>query len=246
MAALALGGSNGSGGGGPGGRRRKSPVTFGRVAVVVGVGLLAAVVYNMMSWQSVSDRPNEMKTTQVILPPPPPPPPPPPEVKPEEKPPEPVDAPPIDSPVDTPPPPDQAPSDATPSSDPAPGDNALTAREGAGPSNYGLAVGDGGGTRIGGRPGGGGGGDAHRAYANVALGCIRSAAQRDRDLSRGRYDAVLSVTMTPAGRIANARVAGVDDRRAAQIRNLLTGLQCQAPPAGLPVMRIELNARSGR
>ncbi|MCP5996071.1 hypothetical protein NL385_28435, partial [Klebsiella pneumoniae] len=62
--------------GGNGPRRRKSPITFGRVIAVVGIGLVVAIAYNMLSWQSVTDRPNEMKTTQVILPPPPPPPPP--------------------------------------------------------------------------------------------------------------------------------------------------------------------------
>lgn len=217
-------------------RRKQSPVTFGRVLAVVGVGLVLAIGYSMLSWQTVSDRPNEMKTTQVILPPPPPPPPPPePEVV--EQPPEPTVAPPIEQPQDTPPPPDQS------NSDPTPGDSALTAREGAGPSNYGLAAGDGSGTRIGGRPGGGG--DAFRAYASVAQSCIQRAAQADRDLSRGRYRAQIAVTMTPDGRIANARVSGVDDRRAARIREVLNGVQCQGPPAGLPLMRLELSTRSG-
>lgn len=219
-------------------RRRKSPVTFGRVLTVVGIGLVIAVVYNMLNWQSVSDRPNEMKTTQVILPPPPPPPPPPPKEQ-VEQPPEPTIAPPLEQPLDTPPPPDQA------NSDPAPGDSALTAREGAGPSNYGLGRGDGSGTRIGGRPGGGTG-DAFRAYAATAQACIQRVAQADRELSRGNYRAQLSVTMGSDGRIASARVTGgVDDRRAARIQTVLSGTQCQAPPAGLPVMRLELSTRSG-
>lgn len=222
--------------GGPKGTRRKgSPITFGRVLTVVGVGLAIAVVYNMLSWESVTDRPNEMKTTQVVLPPPPPPPPPPePEVV--EQPPEPAVAPPLEQPQDTPPPPDQ-------SSDPTPGDNALTAREGVGPSNYGLARGDGSGTRIGGRPGGGG--DAFRAYALVAQACIRQATQGDRELSHGRYRAEVAVSMAADGRIASTRVSGVDDRRASRIRELLSGVQCQAPPAGLPLMRLELSTRSG-
>jgi type IV secretory pathway VirB10-like protein len=219
--------------GGP--RRRKSPITFGRVAVVVGVALAIAVAWNMLTWQSVSDRPNEMKTTAVILPPPPPPPPPP-EPIPQEKPPEPVEAPPIEEPVDTPPPPDQS------NSEPTPGDSALTAREGAGPAYSGLRVGDGSGTRIGGRPGGG---DAFRAYASSAQACIQRAAQSDRELAKGRYNAALTVTMAGDGRFANARVSGVDERRAAQIRELLSGLKCPAPPAGLPVMRLTLSTRSG-
>lgn len=216
--------------------RRKSPVTFGRLLAVIGVGLVVAIAWNMLSWELVRDRPNEMKTTAVILPPPPPPPPP--ETRPVKQPPEPKIAPPVEQPVDTPPPPDQA------NSDPAPGDNALTAREGAGPSNYGLARGDGSGTRIGGRPGGGAG-DGFRAYAGVAQACIQRAAQADRELTRGRYNAALTVTMASDGRIADARVSGVDDRRAAQIRGLLAGVQCQSPPAGLPAMRLQLSARAG-
>lgn len=221
--------------GGPGGprRRKRSPITFGRILVVLGVAMAIALVWMLAGQQTVSDRPNEMKTTRVILPPPPPPPPP--EPKPVEQPPEPTIAPPLEQPMDTPPPPDQ-------SSDPTPGDNALTAREGAGPSNYGLARGDGSGARIGGRPGGG---DAFAAYANVALAGIRQAAQGDRELSRGRYSVQLAVTVGPDGRITNVRViGGGDDRRNARLRDVLTGLQLsQRPPAGLPVMRIELNAR---
>jgi protein TonB len=222
-------------GGGPR-RRKRSPVTFGRVLVGIGALLALALVYMFAGQITVSDRPNEMKTTQVILPPPPPPPPPP-EVKPVEQPPEPKPMP-LEQPMDTSPPP-------TPQSNPAPGDSALSAREGAGPSNYGLAVGDGGGTRIGGRPGGSG--DGFAAYANVALAGIRQAAQGDRDLSRGRFTVQLAVTVGADGRIATVRVlSGGDDKRNARLRDLLTGLQlAQRPPAGLPVMRIELNARSG-
>jgi periplasmic protein TonB len=237
MAAAALSGPAMMGDPGSPRRRKRSPVTFGRVLVVIGVSLAIALAYMMAGRVTVSDRPNEMKTTTVILPPPPPPPPPP-ETKPVEKPPEPTIAPPIEQPVDTPPPPEAI-------NDPVQGDSALTAREGAGPSNYGLAVGNGGGTRIGGRPGGGGGGDAHRAYAGVAQACIQRAAQGDRELTRGRYNAALTVTMAGDGRIADARVSGVDDRRAAQIRGLLAGIQCQTPPAGLPTMRLQLSARAG-
>ncbi len=224
--------------GGPGPRRRKrSPVTFGRVLMVIGVSLAVALVYMMAGRVTVSDRPNEMKTTTVILPPPPPPPPP--EVKPQETPPEPKPMP-LEQPVtDTPPPP-------TPDAQPTVGDSALTAREGAGPSNYGLAAGDGGGTRIGGRPGGSG--DGFAAYANVALAGIRQAAQGDRELSRGRFMARLAVSVSPEGRITNVRILeGTGDaRRDARLIQTVTGVQLsQRPPAGLPVMRIELNARSG-
>ncbi|MGI9375632.1 MAG: TonB-dependent receptor [Tsuneonella suprasediminis] len=235
MAAMALPGASEWGATPP--RAARSSTRFGQALAVIGVGLILVLGYMFWGGETVSERPNEVKTTRVILPPPPPPPP---ETQPQEKPPEPVDAPPIEEPVDTPPPPDQAQS-----SDPAPGDNALTAREGAGPSNYGLAGGDGTGTRIGGRPGGSGNGFA--AYANVALAGIRAAAQRDDELSRGRYSVQLAVTVNAAGKITNVRVlSGGSDRRNARIREVLTGLQLsQRPPDGLPVMRIELNARSG-
>lgn len=234
MAALALAGGPGS----PGPRRSKPRITMGQAAAAGGLILAVIVVWNLTSAELVSKRPQDMKTTQVVLPPPPPPPPPPP--KPMEKPPEPtpMDAP--ADPVDTPPPPDQAQS-----SEPTTGDNALTAREGAGPSNYGLAGGDGSGGRIGGRPGGSGNGFA--AYASVALSGIRQAAQSDRDLSRGRYTVQLAVTVDAEGRITDVRVlGGGDEKRNARLRQVLAGLRLsQRPPAGMPVMRIELNARSG-
>lgn len=213
--------------------RRSSAWLYGGAAV--GLGLIALFLWPS---QQISQRPHDMKTTAVILPPPPPPPPPPPKEQ-VEQPPEPTIAPPLEQPQDTPPPPDQA-------NDPAPSDSGLTAREGAGPSNYGLGRGDGsGGNRIG-RPAGGGAGDAFRAYAATAQACIQRAAQADRDLTRGNYRAQLSVTMGADGRIASARVTGgVDDRRAARIQSVLAGTQCQAPPAGLPVMRLELSTRSG-
>lgn len=226
--------------GDPGGprRRKRSPVTFGRVLVVLGVGLAIALAYMMAGRVTVSDRPNEMKTTTVILPPPPPPPPPP-ETQPIEKPPEPTIAPPIEQPVDTPPPPEA-------NTDPVQGDSALTAREGAGPSNYGLARGDGGGTRIGGRPGGGG--DGFAAYAGIARNEIQRALQADREMTRSGFSARVSIQVGPDGRITAVSIQnGGDERRNARLRQLLTGLQfSQRPPAGLPAMRMEVStSRSG-
>lgn len=205
------------------------------VGAIVIVGVILAVMF--LRGQTITERLGEEKTVRVVLPPPPPPPPPP-EVKPDETPPEPKPQP-IEQAPDTPPPP-------TPQAEPAPGDSALTAREGAGPSNYGLAVGDGGGTRIGGRPGGGGNGFA--AYANVAVTDIRRAAQSDATLSRGRYTVRLLVAVNAEGRITSVRLinSSGDARRDAAIERRLTGLQLsQRPPQGLPAMRIELNTRSG-
>ncbi len=234
MAAAALthtGGLGGFGGGPEGPRRRSSPVTFGRVMIVLGVGLAVALVWMMATRITVTDRPSSLRTTRVILPPPPPPPPPEPVV--QERPPEPVPTPvPMEQPTEAPPP--EAPAE------PTSGDNALTAREGAGPSNYGLARGDGSGTRIGGKAGGG---DALAAYAGIAVADIRRAAQDDPVLARGRYRASFLVTVDPAGRITSLRLleSTGDARRDAAIERRLTGLLLsQRPPAGLPAMRIEL------
>ncbi|MET4896576.1 cell envelope integrity protein TolA [Sphingomonadaceae bacterium jetA1] len=239
MAALALNG-------GPDGPRRRSlPIarhlTWGRATLVGGIALVAFMIWTFMTAQIVSKRPSEMKTTQVILPPPPTPPPPP-EVKPQEKPPEPKEAPPIEQPQDNPPPPDQAKP-----SEPTQGDSALTAREGAGPSNYGLAVGNGSGTRIGGRPGGSGN-DGFAAYAGVVRSAIQLATQSDRELARGRYTVRLMVRVDEAGRVTDVRVidSSGDSRRDARLRSVLVGLQIsRTPPPGLPPMRLELATRSG-
>nr|WP_314430985.1 TonB C-terminal domain-containing protein [uncultured Brevundimonas sp.] len=213
-------------------RRRINWPVVGAVAV-----LAAVLAATFLRPASVSERQREDKTVRVVLPPPPPPPPPP-EVA-QEKPPEPMPTP-MDQPVeDTPPPPD-APSE------PTVGDSALTAREGAGPSNYGLARGDGSGTRIGGRPGGGDGGFG--AYGELTRREVTQAVQGERDLSRGRYSAQLAVTVDTEGRITSVRLLrGTGDaRRDAALQRALTGLRLsRRPPDGLPVMRIELNARSG-
>ena len=76
------------------GASRRKPALFstGRMATVAGIGLALILGYLLLTRETVRERPNEMKTTKVVLPPPPPPPPPP-EPKPEEKPPEPTPAP---------------------------------------------------------------------------------------------------------------------------------------------------------
>lgn len=231
-------GGGGLGGSGLAGLSRRS-ARPGRqkllIALGIGCGGFALLVaLGFFSDPTTRLRPNDTKTVQVVLPPPPAPPPP--EPKPVEQPPEPTPTP-MDQPQDTPPPPEPQQQQ---SSEPTVGDNALTAREGAGPSNYGLAAGNGSGGRIGGRPGGSG--DAFAAYAQVAQQCIRHAAQGDKELARGRYAVRLAVSIDGEGRIAAVRIADTADaRRSARIQQVLTGLQCaQRPPAGMPVTRVEL------
>jgi len=222
-------------GGTPPPRRRGGRINWPIVAAILVLAGIAAAV--MLRPSTVSERQRDDKTVRVVLPPPPPPPPP--EVQPVEQPPEPTPTP-MDQPVDEAPPPPDAPAQ------PTLGDSALTAREGAGPSNYGLQGGDGSGTRIGGRPGGGDGGFG--AYGELTRREVTQAVQGERDLSRGRYSAQLAVTVDAEGRIISVRLlrGTGDTRRDAALQRALTGLRLsRRPPAGLPVMRIELNARSG-
>jgi periplasmic protein TonB len=216
-------------------RRRSSPVR-GRVLAAGGVVLVLAAMWMLTTRVTVTDRPNKVRTTQVIIPPPPPPPPPEPVV--QEKPPEPVPTPvPMEQPQDTPPPPEAK------SSEPTVGDNALTAREGAGPSNYGLARGDGSGGRIGGKPGGG---ISFAAYGAATSNCLVRRTQADRELTRGRFVAQLKVAMAPDGKVSSVQVLeSTDPKRNARLEQVLTGHACTPPPAGLPVMLIEISGRSG-
>ncbi|CAH0348270.1 MAG: TonB-dependent receptor [Sphingobium sp.] len=235
MAALTIGGDD------PLRSRKRPVVTPGRLAAAGGIAVALWLVWTLINAQIVTERPNEMKTTQVVLPPPPVPPKPP-EAKPQDKPIEPKEAPPLDQPQDTPPPPNQAPSQA----DASAGDSALTAREGAGPSNYGLAAGNGSGTRIGTRAGNGDNG--YGFYAGLATSAIRLATQSDRGLARGRYSVRLLVTVDAQGRITDVRIldGSGDSRRDDRLRQVLGGLQLsRRPPDGLPAMRIELNSRPG-
>jgi outer membrane biosynthesis protein TonB len=226
------------------GRRRRA-VTLGGLslgAVLLlagGLVLVALIIWALWNAQWVTERPNEMKTTAVILPPPPPPPPP--EVEPEEQPPEPSEMP-MEEPVDTPPPPDQP---QQPSSEPTVGDSALTAREGAGPSNYGLAKGDGSGRTIGGRPGGSGNGFG--AYAERVRSEIYNATRANPAL-QGRFSIPeFQVWVDTEGRISRARVTNGsgDRRRDAALEQALVGIRLsQRPPAGLPSIRLAYS-RSG-
>jgi protein TonB len=217
-------------------RRKRQPAWLTWTILGVVVVLVASVVW--LRGPTISDHDRARKIINVVLPPPPPPPPPP-EVQPDETPPEPKPAP-IEQPQDvTPPPP--TPQDAAPTQ----GTDALTAREGAGPSNYGLQRGDGGGTRIGGTPGGAGNGFA--AYAERARSEIYRATTSNPAL-QGRFRIPeVRVWVDADGQITRAEVAtgSGDRRRDTALERALVGLRLsQRPPPGLPFMRLEF-ARSG-
>ncbi|RSX09715.1 hypothetical protein CA227_16375, partial [Sphingomonas koreensis] len=61
MTALAL--SAGPGGG----RRRRSPVTLGRIALVGGIALAGFVIWSLFSAQIVTERPHKHKAKEVLL-----------------------------------------------------------------------------------------------------------------------------------------------------------------------------------
>jgi protein TonB len=221
----------------PGRARRKHLPAWVAPAVLI-VAALGIVAFFWLQGPTITERDAERKTLNVVLPPPPPPPP---EVKPEEKPPEPKPVPMDEPQPETPPPPQPQPQDAAPTSS----NDALTAREGAGPSNYGLAKGDGGGSRIGGAPGPAGNGFA--AYAERVRAEAYRVASGNPSL-QGRYNMPeVRVWVNGDGRIARVEiVAGSGDRRRdAALERALVGLQLsQRPPAGLPYIRFAF-VRSG-
>lgn len=210
-------------------RRKRQPAWLTWTIVGVVIAMVVGVVW--LRGPTISDHDRARKIINVVLPPPP-------EVKPEETPPEPKPAP-IEQPQDlTPPPP--TPQQAAPTQ----GTDALTAREGAGPSNYGLQRGDGGGTRIGGTPGGGNG---FAAYAERARTEIYRATTSNSAL-QGRFRIPeVRVWVDADGQITRAEVAtgSGDRRRDTALERALVGLRLsQRPPPGLPFMRLEF-ARSG-
>lgn len=218
-------------------RRRRSKVNWPVVLVIMVLGAVLATTF--LRPGTVSDRDRDEKIVRVVLPPPPEPPPP--EVQPEEAPPEPTPTP-LDQPLDNTPPPPDAPSE------PTTGDNALTARVGAGPSNYGLAAGNGSGTRIGGNAGGGGAN--YGAYGAAVRNAMQRRLQSDAALRTAEFGGGVNVWITGDGRIdriALAESTGNAVTDAAIIRALSGAVIGQSPPSGMPQpIRLRIGARSGR
>lgn len=214
-----------------------SPDNRDRIASIAkfGVPAVVLVLIAVGIWRLASDTAGERREapqTAVVALTPPPPPPPPKEKPPEPEPPKVVDQP---DPKPTPPPP-------TPQPQQAQSNDALTARQGAAAGNFGLAAGDGSGSRIGGKPGG----EGFAAYAERVRAEIHRAASGERAL-QGKYRVEVRVWIDDDGRISRAEIAdgSGDRRRDAALERLLVGLQLsQRPPPKLPSLRLEI-ARTG-
>lgn len=208
-----------------------------------GLGLIALLGWGVWEFANheagVERERAETSTLIPVLEPPPPPPPPPPEVEPEVEPEaEPAEAEPEDAaePESTP----------QPQSTPTPGPQNLQ-MEGpaqAGGDAFGIGAGRGNGRTIGGNSGGNI--EALRWYADLANRELGRALQEDRKVARGRYRVVLAVRVGPGGRVQAVDVTSGsgDEERDALIRTVLVGRRLsQPPPDGLPIVKLEYEAR---
>jgi hypothetical protein len=213
-------------------RRRKRLPRWVGPAALAAVVALAGLVF-VLRGPTIGEQEGEHRIINVVLPPPPPPPPTPPKPTPEPIKPKIVEQP---TPQPTPSPPQQT-QQPTPQ-----GDNALTAREGPAAGNFGLAVGNGEGTHIGGKPGG----DPFGSYGAIVAAEIQRATERDQALLRQSSTLKIFVQVTPDGRISSVRSPGLDPKRDAALQRCLTGLQLsQRPPEGQSEVRVEINTRRG-
>lgn len=211
--------------------RRRKHMRLPKWLVPAIIVLLAggALLTYFLQGPSIGTRNFDRKILAVVLPPPPPPPPPP-----KEKPPEP------------PKPMQETKADVTPPTPtpPAPDANdALSAREGPAAGNFGLAVGNGGGTRI----GGGVGGDPFMAYVSIIQSDIRRAMQADPKLRSLTYAVRVMLKISPDGAIQDVAFENDDgtSERDTIIKRVLASLTLsRKPPEGLPPIKLQLASRS--
>lgn len=212
-------------------RRKRLPRWTG--PAVLGLIVLGIVASYLLRSPAIGERDLTHEILNVVLPPPPPPPPPkvkPPEPTPPKRVPRVIEP----KPQETPPPPTPAPPQPTQS---AP----LTARVGNGPTNFGLAVGNGSGLRIGGSSNNG-----FAAYGQFVTDGVQRAIASDPELAKGQFSIRLQLTISPEGQIVAVRFesSSGDSKLDNTLEHLLSSLTLpQRPPAGLPPVRIELNQR---
>lgn len=218
-------------------RRRKHLPAWIAPTVLIAVAL-GIVAFFWLQAPTFDQQAARDKVINVALPPPPPPPPP------EQKPPEPEKKV-IEEPKPQPqtPQPQQQPQPDSPA--PVAGE-ALSARVGTAGNNFGLAAGNGGGTRIGGTAGGDGNGFA--AYAASIQSQLYAALRADRALRKGGFAIQIALDIGADGRIRSVRLlrASGERDRDHRIRDVLTNFQLSAPPpVGMPPARWELRQRAG-
>jgi hypothetical protein len=197
-----------------------------RVAIIVGVVLLAAG-YGIASVIGGSEAPRKrvMETVAIkILPPPPPP-----KTEPPPPPPKMVEPPKMQPPMDKPP------------DDPKPGPLALDAKGGAGSDSFGL----------GGKPGGadftgGGGGSPFGHYGAVAKAQIKRWLAENEKLAGAKYRETVKIWFTASGAVSRVEVLhgsgdGDVDGRVQQAIASMPALP-EAPPGNMPAMILHIDA----
>jgi periplasmic protein TonB len=189
------------------------------VSVIAAMALLVWCLSTLMRDAGPVRKYEPPHITQVMLPPPPPPPPPPPKPEPPKE----------QKMVETKPFEPMKPQPNKP-----PPDSALTAQAGPGANNFGLQVGDGSGTRIGGN---GGGGSPFAGYATVVQQAVQQMLQRDEDTRKGRYGAVVALWIAADGTIQRSKIissAGKPELDSAIVHALQGQSLPQVPPADMP------------
>jgi periplasmic protein TonB len=202
-----------------------------RVAIIVGVVLLAAG-YGIASVVGGSEAPRKrvMETVAIkILPPPPPPktePPPPPKM---------VEPPKMQPPMDKPP------DDPKPADAPPPGPLALDAKGGAGSDSFGL----------GGKPGGadftGGGGGSRFGHYGSAVGAqIKRWLAENEKLAGAKYRGTVKIWLAASGAISRVEILhGTGDQDLdSRIQQAIASMPAvpEAPPSDMPPMVVRIDA----
>jgi hypothetical protein len=203
-----------------------------RVAAIVTVVVLAAGIgIAQVIKGDATPRKRVMETVALKLVPPPPPPP---KEPPPPPPPKMVEKPKIEPPQDKP----EAPK---PVDAPPPGPLALDAKGGAGSDSFGL------GGKLGGADYTGGGGSPYGHFSTLAQAQIRRLLSQDEKLANGKYHSGVKIWFTAAGSVARVEFmqsgtgdADLDER----IRRVISAMTLpEAPPAGMPYMKVMLDAK---
>lgn len=203
--------------------------------ILAGVFIIAFGVYFLGAPKS-SPKKKSSGPVMISLPPTPPPPPPPPP-PPKEQPPEP------ETPKEEEFTPEEAP-EPEPQAAPEPAPMG-TNIEGNGPDAFGLAKGGGSGMVGGSGTGKGGKGSKFGGYASQVQGSVVQALRNHRKTKSASLNVTARIWLDSSGRVTRSTLSGSSGNPATDtaLRNeILTGLQMQPPPEGMPmpiVMRLK-------